>query len=453
MTALSSNVRDALELVRQHCPGWSFAVLLKACAPAPAPSEAAADAYAPSLDAAWSWAESRLPVSAQRGEEAREASNPALLKAALRWAMQGDQPVTLHAADGTTCEVSAAPAVRKALAAVVPTASPKSPRVAFVSLSPSEADAAAGRPFSDADGEYLTKNYLAPLGLKMEDVLLTHLHPVAGQQDAAEAVEWVGFAKRELEMYKPAIVVALGSQAKRHLGDAAEFVLPHPAAVRKRGDTGEVTRKLKAVRDRLDHVLAAESASRKGLVVPAEKGATTREVKITKTVDDNQIVMGVVLDGYGFDQQNDWIPPFEIQKTAHDWMENSRVIGLQHAGPADAVVLESWLWPYPSEADYRNAMQGLPHNAYATAFGSDTVHSGSWVIAVKVRDPATWEAVQNGLITGYSIGGTGLQSPATESSMPQVTFVDKAGGFSEDQHPRGPDGKFGGGGSTGGSGK
>lgn len=424
MSVLSCNVADALEMVRSRCPGWSFAILRKALVQ-PATSEAAhSGEYTASLETAWQWAQERLPVTLKRGEESREASTQATFKAAARWALSADgTEVEVHGEDGATCRLKAAEAVHKALASVVPTQSPKTPRVAFVGLEPSDEDAAAGRPFSDEDGAYLAKHYLEPLGLQVQDVMLCNCWPVAGAHSAEEMVEWTGFCKRELDTYRPAIVVALGGVAKRYLGDSAQFQLPHPAVLRKRGDSGEVARKLRAVREQLDHVLAAEAASRKGIVVPAEKGAETREIKILKTVQDKQIVMGVVLDGYQYDSQGDWIPPAAIEASSHDWMEKSRVVGLQHAGPADAVVVESFLWPYPTPEDYQAAMAGQPHNAYASQFGNQIVHSGSWVIGVKVNDQATWEAVEQGLITGYSIGGTGLQTPATEASMPAVSFI------------------------------
>lgn len=415
-------VTIALDEASRTCPGWVVAVLAKALSGLPAPQAVHAATAKPieTLEQAWAWAQNRLPVQLQVGDRDVDIVSQATLKTAVRSFCDASERGPLLKAQGESVVLSKD--VRREVTSVVPSTGPTRPLVAFIGLQPTDTDAARGEPFSGQDGAFFTEHYLTPLGLAKADVLLTHCMPVAGQLPAEEMVQYAGFAKRELESHKPLVVVALGSVAKQHLGEAAQFVLPHPAAVRRAGDTSHVTRKLKAVRARIEELQAAEAATRKGIVVGAVK-ADAAQVHIAKALEDKQIVIGVVLDGYQFDSQGDWVPPSEIEKTAHDWMENSRVVGLQHAAPADAVVVESWLWPYPSSDDYRAAMAGEPHQAYASTFGDQVVHSGSWLIGVKIKDDATWAAVQAGLITAYSIGGDGLQRPTTPSAMPAVTFI------------------------------
>lgn len=151
------------------------------------------------------------------------------------------------------------------------------------------------------------------------------------------------------------------------------------------------------------------------------EGALTKEIPILKLDDEKRIVYGVVLDPYIVDTQGDWIPPAEVEKTAHDFMKESRTIGLGHRGEVDAKPVESFLMPYPDQDDYRAAMAGEPHRIIKFKFGSGFVHSGSWVLGTMVDDPATWELVKSGELGSYSIGGHGERTEIDLSVMPRVT--------------------------------
>jgi hypothetical protein len=153
-----------------------------------------------------------------------------------------------------------------------------------------------------------------------------------------------------------------------------------------------------------------------------EQGAgLTKEIPILKLDDEKRIVYGVVLDPYIVDTQGDWIPPAEVEKTAHEFMKESRTIGLGHRGEVDAKPVESFLMPYPDEEDYKAAMAGGPHRVIKFKFGSGFVHSGSWVLGTMVDDPATWELVKSGELGSYSIGGRGERTEIDLSVMPRVT--------------------------------
>ncbi len=156
------------------------------------------------------------------------------------------------------------------------------------------------------------------------------------------------------------------------------------------------------------------------------KSGLTKEVPIIKVDDEKQIVYGVVLDPYIVDTQGDWIPPAEVEKTAHDWMKDSRTIGLGHKQEAQATPVESYLLPYPDAEDYRKAMHGEPHRIIKFKIGEGFVHSGSWVLATKVEDPATWELVKSGELGSYSIGGRGERTEIEVTAMPDVTEIIEA---------------------------
>lgn len=156
---------------------------------------------------------------------------------------------------------------------------------------------------------------------------------------------------------------------------------------------------------------------------PVAKSQVQVPILKQRTDQDKRIVYGVVLDPYVVDAHNDWIPPHEVEATAHGWFESSREINLDHSKGADAQAVESYLVEYPSKEDYRAAMAGEPHKAYRRRFGSDVVHSGTWIIGVRLS-PELWAAYQKDDIAAFSIEGFGMRSKAKRGDMPKVGFVD-----------------------------
>lgn len=146
-----------------------------------------------------------------------------------------------------------------------------------------------------------------------------------------------------------------------------------------------------------------------------------KDLPILKIDEEKRVVYGVVLDPYIVDTQGDWSPPSEVEKTAHGWMEISRTIGLRHKAEANAIPVESFLMPYPSDDDYKRAMGNRPHRVIKFKFGSGFVHSGSWVLGTKIRDEPTWVLVKSGELGSYSIGGHGERTEITTKAMPEVT--------------------------------
>jgi hypothetical protein len=118
-------------------------------------------------------------------------------------------------------------------------------------------------------------------------------------------------------------------------------------------------------------------------IVPLWKAQDTEE----------QIVYGVVLQPGVTDSQGDVVPAAEIEKAAHRWLVESRKHDIQHnEQDAPVVPVESFIAPAELE------VAGRP------------VLKGSWVMAVKVNDPAIWADIRAERITGYSIGGSAVRS-------------------------------------------
>ena len=68
-------------------------------------------------------------------------------------------------------------------------------------------------------------------------------------------------------------------------------------------------------------------------------------------------------------------------------------------------------------------MNGEPHKARKTQFGDDVIHSGSWILGVKL-EPEQWAQVQAGELNAFSIGGFGTREDMSADDMPKVEYID-----------------------------
>ena len=299
--------------------------------------------------------------------------------------------------------------------------------VVFVVEEPNSIDKARGEYLVGQDGRVFKDLYLKRLGVEKSDICIVDI----------TQLDWV-------ETKQPQEVIALGRVAKNALGDLATCTLPPPKAVRRFGDSGEIERKLSAVVKRSAHlfldvnsqnssrsVRRAEDNSPTDSLIQ-ERGGDSQDllgksesfvVPIAKADAEKQIVYGIVLDPYQIDSQDDWVPPKAIEETAHRWLAESRVIGLDHSDKAkEATPVESYMVPYPP-GEYKKAMSNEPHRAYTMPFGDDIVHSGSWVLGTKLGDEE-WAKVKDGELNAYSIGGYGNRTETTKSHMPEVEFIE-----------------------------
>jgi len=309
----------------------------------------------------------------------------------------------------------------------------------------------------------LMKQYLDPLGLSFDEIVFGNICPEMRTRDVGgkEIEKWVESLDAELREMNPQIVVALGKVTKEVLGEKADIFLPHPVAVEKHGDSGEIARKLKRIKKLLkeksldtvtDSAPQLKESTRENQITLIYKPNLTNSdkdknladvisenecsgiakgedfVKINKSDKLKQIVYAAVVDPYGPngaqpDAHDDWIPPATVEETAHKYLQGPMVIGMQHRDTAKARVVESWVENYPSDDDYKKALAGEDHSVYRRKFGDDVVHSGSWMLGVKLGDEE-WKAFEKGEINAFSPGGFGIRSPLSPSQMPAVNFID-----------------------------
>jgi len=134
-------------------------------------------------------------------------------------------------------------------------------QIAFVAASPNEGERSRREPMVGPPGELFQSLYLEPAGLKKEDVALLYLVPQIlyekGQPRAPGELEveaWTPHLMQKLSEINPRVIVALGKQAGLALEDLADFVMPHPAAVHRYGNSGEVSRKIKQLMAKIQEV-------------------------------------------------------------------------------------------------------------------------------------------------------------------------------------------------------
>ncbi len=316
----------------------------------------------------------------------------------------------------------------KKSAAIVPASEfhysgPSFPKAMFIlcdGVTPTPEERLRARPIVNEDAVAFEKRYLAPLGLARGDVGIAWC-----------TVDSFDRALESVAKHKPEVVISLGSI---HLSKADGSRANLPKFVRagdvwKSSFKEEVDRKLKGLRAKLDARAASVRPSLRPLLKAArpQDGAGISNAKILrlyKSLAPKRIVYGVVLDPYVVDLQGDWIPPADVEETAHNFLAKNGYISDRHEAQApDAKCVESSVEQYPSQDDYEKAMRGLPHRVYRRKFGNDFVCSGSWVMGVKLSEPL-WESYQRGELDAFSIEGFGSRTEMQTGEMPEVTFVD-----------------------------
>lgn len=112
--------------------------------------------------------------------------------------------------------------------------------------------------------------------------------------------------------------------------------------------------------------------------------------------DEKRLAYGIVLKPDVVDAQGDIMTADEIEKAAHEFFINSRIMDLQHKEdlPSDrAVPVESFIAP-----------DDMTINGYPVA-------KGSWVMVTHIPDEAIWTQIKKGRIMAYSIRGLGKRTP------------------------------------------
>jgi len=214
------------------------------------------------------------------------------------------------------------------------------------------------------------------------------------------------------------------------VGDRRRWLIDKPEDQTPTAEKRELADLISELRRKRQKLLIWSRPGEKPRKIDVRTGRVVKDepVKIQKADPVKRIVYGAVIDPYGesgpeADAHNDWTPPAEVEKTAHEYMKSSRVVGLHHRKRAKGQVVESWIEQYPSRREYLKAMAGVPHRVFRRRFGDDVLHSGSWVLGVELPE-AEWAAYERGEINAFSPAGLGVRSPMSRRDMPAVTFVD-----------------------------
>lgn len=129
--------------------------------------------------------------------------------------------------------------------------------------------------------------------------------------------------------------------------------------------------------------------------------ADTPRVGIVKTDVSKRLVFGwsTIAEKNGeplVDLQGDMIEPAELEDAVYDFMLHSRESGAMHEGVAKGRIVESVV--FTPEKLTKMGFEGTPFSAH-------------W-IGVKLDDQKTFEKVQNGEYTAFSIQGSARKVPA-----------------------------------------
>jgi len=128
------------------------------------------------------------------------------------------------------------------------------------------------------------------------------------------------------------------------------------------------------------------------------KSEDTERVAIYKTDHKKQLIFGTFLEPLKVDSQGDFEFAEEIQKAVHDYMINSRKVGVGHKGGA---ISAEPVQLYQAESDFW--FDGTPHDEKHRVLK----HSG--VAVIKVYDKDVFARVEKGELNGFSIQGWGTR--------------------------------------------
>lgn len=124
------------------------------------------------------------------------------------------------------------------------------------------------------------------------------------------------------------------------------------------------------------------------------KASFTTCGRIIKADGENHYVTGIVYEPLTEDSHGNYMTEDEITKACYWYSENGDHVDLQHSfEPLDgATVVENWV----AKADFK--------------IDEEKVKKGSWLMTIKVTNGDIWKGIENGEITGLSMGGIGNYS-------------------------------------------
>ncbi len=144
------------------------------------------------------------------------------------------------------------------------------------------------------------------------------------------------------------------------------------------------------------------------LVLGAPKEVDTVYVQVKKSKHEmtgaivlknaaQQIAYAAVLVPNEADYDGDVLTCEQIERAAHEWMASYRNVDLMHTLNNVAIPVESYILPMDMHV------------------GKFVLPRGTWVLAAKVQDKDTWDKVEKGILTGYSV--MGIKRTAFDGAM------------------------------------
>lgn len=169
--------------------------------------------------------------------------------------------------------------------------------------------------------------------------------------------------------------------------------------------------KAKEITDaRISFVSLVDKAANKRpfLIVKNEDGkaAFTTYGRIIKSDDNRHFVTGIVYEPMTEDAHGNYMTADEIAKAAFWFAKNGNKVDLQHnfVSEEGTAVVESWIAKSDCDID------------------GETVKEGTWLMTIEINDDSLWQSIQNGEITGLSMGGLGVYAQEdTDLSSASVT--------------------------------
>jgi uracil-DNA glycosylase len=267
-------------------------------------------------------------------------------------------------------------------------------RAVFLAGAPNRIEVLRGIPLAGEGRRLFRKSILEPAGLEEEETGFLYLVPRCLEREpkAEEVDVWRPWVLQQLQAMKPQVVVALGKAAAYE--GLADIRLPHPHAVLRRGDSGELARKVKRLKEALDQAGSIDWVLNSGNFKEVPVVGEEYHASIFKADEERRLVYGVISESDMVDAQGDVMSARTIEDMAHDYLIRSRKFDERHNWKAVAATLvESWI---------------VREDTYL--FGQ-LVKAVSWVIGVKVFDDMIWQKVKSGVYKAFSIGGKGVRVP------------------------------------------
>jgi hypothetical protein len=177
-------------------------------------------------------------------------------------------------------------------------------------------------------------------------------------------------------------------------------------------------RKLEDVTIQFVSIVTKGANKRKFFLTKEDKQNDSNVTFSVKTIFDKEdplkLVYGVVYEPDIEDAHGDIMDAVEIEKMAHNFLVNYRLVDKNHNKlPGAGDVAESYIAP----VDFQ--------------IGKEIITKGSWVLVTKADDEV-WEQIQKGEFTGYSMSGWANKVKEIEKESSQDLFIRIAKHFNID---------------------